>query len=186
MINTDESQIWEITARLTTSLDIRMERPTDVRVLLDTGSSVLVISEDKASMLIKQGAKIRLGRELSVKDAQQNTFVLNKEVECLVMIQRDDGEIFRMRKYFYIHDTGHDIIINKGTIIDEGLAQFLLGDNIGQLHRNLDKCPEIDEEWLMEEVYLSCMHELLQVGTKTYDLVLQRIDLPYLHYLYIQ
>ena len=139
VLDTETAQIWETKGQVTTSLDIRMERPRDIKILLDTGSSVLVISESKASVLIQQGARVRVGRELSERDAQQNVFILNKEVECLVIIQRDDGELFRLRKYFYIHDTGHDLIINKQTLIDEGLAKFVLRDNAGQLHRHSDK-----------------------------------------------
>jgi hypothetical protein len=88
---------------------------------------------------------------VAVRDAQQNIFVLDREVEVLLSISREDGEIFRLKKYFYVHDTGHDFVINKATLINEGLAVFLLGSDAGLLRKGVENCPEIDDEWLQEE-----------------------------------
>jgi len=151
IMDADESPVWESDADITTSLDIGAEYAKKYKALLDTGSSVLVASEAMAAEFIRKGAKTRVGRKLAVKDAQQNIFTLDKEVELLVILTREDGEKFRLRKYFYIYDTGHDLVINKATLINEGLAAFILGDNAGILHKNLDLCPEIEEEWLNEE-----------------------------------
>lgn len=148
----DEESVWEVDSFMTSSLDVRGENKQQVKCLCDTGSSVKVVGEAQAAKLIAKGAKTRTGVSLAVRDAQRNVFVLDRQVEILMEFQREDGELFRLRDYFYVHDTGHDIVVNKRTLINEGLAKFLLGSDDGLIRKHQVVCPEIDDEWLQEEL----------------------------------
>ena len=161
----EDSPVWESAVTFTTATDVRGEHATSTTSLLDTGSSILTISQDVAANLIKLGAKTRVGRRVAVRDAQQNIFVLDREVEVLLSISREDGEIFRLKKYFYVHDTGHDFVINKATLINEGLAVFLLGSDAGLLRKGVENCPEIDDEWLQEEASRAIVLISIEGGT---------------------
>eukprot|EP00762_Andalucia_godoyi_P003229 ANDGO_01040.mRNA.1 Retrovirus-related Pol polyprotein from transposon 17.6 len=109
-----------------------------VSALLDTGSSLCLISRQSFSSLIRLGVAVReISKTITVAD--KGSVTLDKEIECFLEVDQGPGIPLALKTKItcQVLDTDEDLIVGFGFLQETGLIQILTGDHFSDGNRKV-------------------------------------------------